>query len=297
MPVSLKRIVHILFGLMAGAAFWPVVELLLQNQTSFPSFLLLSIVLGLFFGFICGLFFGSVEGIIRTHKYQVLNGAIIGALLGAIGGAAGFVLGQFLLLAAGDVFLFDRRQFDELALPLSRGAAWGITGIFIGITEGVRARSMRKIVVGAAGGFAGGLAGGILLEFMSRGLEGFDARRLIALMTLSGLIGLFYSFLEVRIAGGKVKILNGKLKGKEYLINQSKLSAGTEKTNDMYLADYRNIDSRHLRFVYKNSNVFVEPANQKAEILLNDEPVSDRIQLKFEDVIRAGSVSMCFLPA
>ena len=99
MSVFLRRIIICLLGIIGGLTAWPLAEILLVNQNSFPTFFLFSITQGAVIGLILGIFFGSME--------RMGRGILTGAVIGLAGGAVGFLAGQAVLFLAGG-FIFSR---------------------------------------------------------------------------------------------------------------------------------------------------------------------------------------------
>jgi hypothetical protein len=120
----------------------------------------------------------------------------------------------------------------------------------------------------------------------------FYVGRLLALMVLSGLIGLFYSLLEKRFAAGTFKVLNGPLKGKEYLMNQRRISMGSSDRLDLVLKGYRDIAPCHAAIKAEGGGrVSIEKKDGK--VIVNEKEV-DRARLELDDVIKIGSAKFLY---
>ena len=223
MSVLMRRIILCVIGLLAGLASWPALETLLMTQSSFPSLLVFSVFIGIIFGVFMGGFFGSGEGIIISVKKKLVSGIATGAVIGIVGGTVGFLVGQAALFFTGEYLVHSSRNFNTFGFPVSRAVGWAFLGIFIGMVEGVRAGSFDKIKVGMAGGLAGGFIGGLGLEYFRLLLPDIMLARLLGLLIFGGFIGFFYGLLEDRMSFGVLRVLNGRLRGKEFLVNQRRL--------------------------------------------------------------------------
>ena len=293
MSIAFRRLLIILLGLLAGVAVWPVAEALLFWQGAFPSYLLFSVALGVAFGVVVGALLGSGEGIATSVPTRIWSGVAIGSVVGAVGGVAGFLVGQAVLFALSAALAGGRGEFDRVALPAARIVGWALVGLFVGQVEGVRARSGRKLVVGALGGLVGGAAGGLVLELAWRQLPEFAAARLLALTAFGGLLAGSLALIESRLASGRLRILNGPLNGKEFLVSQRRLNIGSGKSNAVCLASYAGVLAHHAELRIRQGTPWLHAKDTAAPVLLNDQRVVER-ELKYEDVIQVGSAKLFY---
>ena len=293
MSTITRRIIVCTLGILAGIAAWPIMELLLAYQASFSSYMLFSIVSGAVFGFVLGAFFGSAEGIIVSVKRRILIGSLTGAVAGLIGGIVGFSIGQGVLFLIGNSLFRSYSRIETFGLSIARAIGWAILGIFVGIGEGVRARSGKKILVGFLGGLIGGTLGGIVLEYTRVLFPTIGFARLIGLALFGLLIGVFYSIIEKRLAYGVLRVLNGNLKGKEYLIGQRRMRIGSSEKNEISITDYRNVEELHAVLKTRGDEVILERADPSRPVLVNDTEI-ERHVLKYEDVVQVGSAKFFY---
>lgn len=276
----------------AALAAWPFIETVLYFQHIFPSYLLFSAALGMTTGALLAGFFSSQEGLL-VNRARTAGGILIGALVGLAGGTAGFLVGQGILFLLGNYFLLSADQYRTLGLPLARSAGWAVLGICVGVTEGIRSRELRKILVGFTGGLAGGAIGGAALEYIALN-TGFNAAGRLAGFLLFGLsIGFFYGLAEKNLSYGIIRLLNGKFKGKEYLVNQKKLSIGKSKKNDIVLDSYDDVAEKHAEIVIKKNNVLLKKKSSGADVSLNDDRISEK-ELAINDVIQIGGAKFLY---
>jgi hypothetical protein len=284
-----RRLLTVAAGLLGALFAWPLVELCVAGQGRFPSYLFYSAVSGIAAGASMGAFFGSTEGLLSSSPGKAALGALHGVALGAAGGLLGSFAAQALLFLFGESLLQSSSRPLEALFVLARAAGWAVVGCAIGASEGVRARSPKKALLGVAGGSAGGFVGGLLFVW-----AGAASRpgRLLALLAMGGLIGLLYSLLEKRFAAGTFKALNGPLKGKEFLVSQRRISIGGEGSLDIALKGYREVLPLHAAVkVERGGKIFIEKLEGK--VLVNDREVS-RAQLELDDVIKIGSAKFLY---
>ncbi len=293
MSILIRRIVICSLGILGGLFSWPVVEVIVYNQVFFPSYFVFNIILGAACGFIFGAFFGTAEAITSMLKERVLKGALIGALIGVIGGIAGFIIGQGVLFIVGELLFTSMRNFNYFGLPLARAIGWSVLGIFIGSSEGLRAGSAKKIGIGILGGFIGGFIGGSVLEYSRIIFKDIMYTRLVGLVVFGLFIGLFYSIVERTLSHGIIKVLNGKLKGKEILINQNKLRIGKSRKCELRFEGYNKVSDFHAVIRRKGKELILSETEKKAPLYVNDVLMKQRI-LKYEDVLKIGTVKLYY---
>ena len=187
----------------------------------------------------------------------------------------------------------SQASFARVVLPVARAVAWAVLGLFVGAAEGVRARSARKVAVGSLGGLAGGLLGGALLEYSRLLLPLPGASRLIGLTILGVAIAFFYGLIERGFAAGVLRVLNGRLKGKEFLINQRRMRIGSARGADIALAGYEGLADRHAVVRLRRGEVVLAAVEGAGPVLVNEKPVSEH-PLKYEDVVKIGSAKLFF---
>jgi Mg-chelatase subunit ChlD len=285
----IRRVLYLSMGFLSGIAVWPAMELLLAHQGSFQWYLSFSVASGALFGGVVGAFIGAVDGMVAGATRRAIEGALFGAGVGALGGGIGFVLGQSLLLMFGAT--------NAIEIALFRTAGWAVMGASVAFAEGTRRRSVRRAAVGLLGGFLGGVLGGIAVETIPLFLPVTYARP-IALgfygCAVTGMYGLF----ERRITVGVLRLLNGRSKGKEFILNQRTTEVGTRKGADVFLSGYRGVESSHAHLQEVNGELIVFPADEEIVVKRNDERVEANGSglLKYGDVLQFGTAKFLFKP-
>ena len=293
MSIFLRRIILALLGLSGGLLCWPVQEILLGLQVYFPDFLLFSLLAGGIFGLIFGAFFASAEGIIAARWHRIFQGMGWGALIGALGGTLGFLLAQGVFFWVGEQWAITGERVTWLGLPLTRALGWGVLGAFVGSAEGFRVLSLQKLWVGLVGGLVGGSLGGAVLEYLKVLLPDFSLGPLVGLAVFGILLGIAYGFVEKSLSFGVLRLLNGRLKGKEFILNQRKLVLGTGAKSDILLTGYRDVAGDLAQLQVQGRELSIISLTKTPSVLVNDEPVEQRI-LKYEDVIKIGSAKLYY---
>ncbi|TVQ25635.1 MAG: VWA domain-containing protein [Spirochaetaceae bacterium] len=292
----IRKLIFIAIGTLAGIAAWPVLELSLHLQGSFPTYLLFSLFAGATFGAVFGAFFGAAEGIIAGNYRRIATGAGFGLLYAAAGGAIGFVLGQAALFVAGEGFLRGASDFELVGRPVARIIGWTVLGIFVGSSEGVRRRSGLKVGIGVLGGAIGGAVGGAAIEYAPFLISPAIARP-VGLVVFGALIATAYGLIEHRLCSGVMRVLNGPAKGREFILNQRNLRVGTASGSDVYLRDYRTVADRHALLAERRRELYLIPEADSV-VRINDLPVPQTGSgvLKYDDVIQVGSAKLLYRP-
>jgi hypothetical protein len=294
MTTTIRRLIILALGLLAGLAAWPVMEALVRLQAGFPSFLTFTVFSGAAFGLIFGAFFGSAEGIICGNARRIRQAMLVGGGIGLLGGILGFLVGQAGLFILGEMVFGRAREVTFIGLPLARAVGWALLGLFVGAAEGFRARSRLKIGMGVAGGLIGGLLGGAAIEYARLVLPGVALPRLAGLLLFGLLIAGAYALIERRLSHGVLRILNGGRKGSEFILNQQRFTLGAAPTSDIILTGYRNVANTHAR-IWTEAGELQIAAASGAEVRVNDEPVT-QTRLRYEDVIRIGTAKLFYRP-
>jgi hypothetical protein len=293
MSTMVRRFIILGLGLLAGVGVWPAAEAILFFQDRFPSYLLFLALLGAAVGALMGIFFGAGEGITSRIKSRIPNGMLLGALIGCLGGVVGVLVGQAALWISGELFMRSYGNFQWVVLPISRAIGWGVLGVFVGASEGVRAMSSKKITVGVLGGLLGGLAGGAVLEYSRLLFPSLALSRLLGLVVLGLAIGFFYGLIEQGLSSGVMRILTGELKGKEFLINQGRMRIGRSKRNEIALPSYQDLADFQAQVRVKKGETYLVNLESKLAVLVNEEKIQEH-KLKLGDVIKIGSAKIFY---
>ena len=293
MTAFIKQILYGLVGILAGVASWVIIEYLIAAQSGLGMYVLVSVVEGTVTGAIFGIFLGTVEGIAVSSKYRILQGSVMGLVIGSVGGFFSFLLIQGIVFFVISSEMFTLADTSRKLMPVARLVGICLLGGALGSIEGFRSKSSRKLGIGIMGGLLGGLLGGIMFMFLL--IQNPAITRLSGLVLIGAGIGIFYSILERKKAYGKVKVLNGGRKNKEFLLIKKVSSIGTAKDCDIVLNGYDGIGYHHGNIVWREGELYLVPIDNSGVTIVNDMPTTEQ-PLKYEDVIQVGSAKLFFLP-
>lgn len=293
MTRTVKKILYVLLGFAAGCLVWVVIEPFMAVGGG--TFYFRLIMQGGLIGAVYGAVLGSGEGISVSIPRKTVTGVLLGFGIGFIAGTAAILIAQGMLLILAGSGSASIADITGRHLPLARILGWTFMGAVLGIVEGVRARSIRRALFGAAGGTLGGLAGGLFFEGLNTTNVSVSLLRLFGFCILGIFIGGGFSLLESLGRFGILKVMNGRYKGKEFILSKRTTSIGTENRCDISIPGDPDMQPFHAQVVRKNREMAVERKTDKASLLVNDKSCETQ-RLKYEDVVRIGSTVIRFLP-
>ena len=250
-----KTIRGILAGALGGFLAWimsePVALVILNPYGSVADLLFRDALWGIPVGIGLGLILGAAEGFSLRSTMLTVRGALIGAAIGLVGGMVGVVLAEAVY-----------QQVQWLCL-IGRGLGWSIFGLFLGLQEGIRRRSLKGTRNAAIGGWIGGFVGGVLFDIVgafTSFIGGGTLSRGIALITLGAAIGVLIVLVERVLADGTLVVTLGRFEGREILLDKPTMILGGDEHNDVYLPD-KGVVPRHAEIRAEGSGFAIESLN------------------------------------
>jgi pSer/pThr/pTyr-binding forkhead associated (FHA) protein len=252
------------------------------------------------FGSVSGLFIGAMIGLatglsLGTGKH-ILRAVALGAGVGALGGWIGLTVGQILFGVLG-------ATVPLLGLIVGRILGWSAFGALIGLSEGLIARSPKRMRNGALGGAIGGALGGALFDFLAFTLGsvfGFALRaegeagapsRAVGLTLIGAGIGLFIGLLEWLTRAAWVRVLYGRNEGKDYPIDRDGAYLGRDELADVPLRGDPQVAPRHAEIRMDGGGYVLIPL---APMAVNGQPISAPVELNDGDLLQIASFQAQF---
>lgn len=294
MKMKQKILLSAVIGGLGGIAAWSPVEGALHLQNQMHSIILANILFGVIAGIIFGFFLGSIEGVLFKSGAKLRKGIFWGMLLGIIGGAFGLFAGRFIIVVTGDIFFRMKQWYSPVILVLIKSAGWSIFGAAIGVSGGIVLRSKGKILQGALGGLTGGFIGGLAFELIVYQSSAVHIARLFGLTLMGLLIGLFLALAEKILSQGVLRLLNGKMKGKEFDLSYNRIKIGRSESCDVGLFGFKNVVNRHAEIKKEEGGFVIYDAEAPEGTLVNEQPVKQK-NLKSGDIIQLGDAKLLFL--
>lgn len=279
-------------------AFISLSRLYARNRAA--GLLLFPLVAGLI-----GLAIGAVEGLICRMFWRALLSGFIGFLVGFIGGfvfinLAGLVYVPLNRLAIKDVGLYggSLTAFGFVIQMTGRALAWTLVGMAMGLGQGIALRSKRLFFYGLLGGIIGGLIGGLLFDPIDLILLGINKpsshwSRLIGLTIIGASVGAMIGVVERLARDAWLRMVEGPLAGKEFIIFKDVMKLGASPRSDIYLFNDSNVSSHHATLRVAGDGCEIENYSKEHPLLLNNRFVH-RSRLRHGDRITIGRTAFIF---
>ncbi len=278
MSLTLKMIYGCLIGAWGGFVAWALLDPVLGVNPGSPVLdaLINGAIVGVCVGGLTSAFLGVMEGSLKRG----LRGLAVGLAAGLVGGAAGLLIGELLFQAARQAVVM-------------RVVGWTIFGMAIGASEGVLARSGRRLLFGVIGGLAGGLLGSLAFIAVRELLTRPTFSRALGFTILGALLGLFIGLafkLGGKLGGVLRVVSSGRNEGKEIVLDKALIRIGRDDGGDLGLYGDKNIEFRHAE-IRREPQGHVIYAVSQAPVLVNRQTIvsktlsaGDRIQIGREEI-------------
>ena len=280
-------------GAIGGFLAWLVTEALLGGALDVGArgihLYVLDAAYGVLIGVLIGACLGIAEGITMRMPLRFATNMLVGAWLGALGGAIGVPMAELLyrlLRGAGMVSI------------IARPVGWGVLGAVLGSAQGVARQSLRGAVHALIGGAIGGIIGGVAFDALHALLATSASSafpRGIALLITGALIGIFALLFERFLARGMLKIVSGKLEGREFVLDKPQLIIGRDERCDIPIYYDREVAPQHAILEWTGNGYKLTPVGQNA-ILHKGRRVNE-MQLAHNDIITVGNTKLIFRTA
>jgi hypothetical protein len=272
----------------------------LKAQHEAISWLIFAVVAGF-----CGLAIGAADGAVcRLTRRALLCGGV-GLLVGFVGG---FISNVVANLAYAPLSQLASRNWDASKDALStfgfvvqmvgRSLAWCLAGMAMGLGQGIALRSKRLLLYGFLGGTLGGLLGGLLFDPIDLLLLGTHKpsahwSRLVGFMAVCGGVGAMVGVVELLARDVWLRMVEGPLAGKEFLLFKDTMHVGSSPRSEIYLFNDPQVAPHHATLRALGDDCEVEAADRTAALLVNNRP-AQRARLRHGDRITLGRTSFIF---
>lgn len=292
MSLRMRIYYNAICGALGGLLAWGLSGLLPgAATTSFAALLVHDALLGAIAGVCIGGALGAVDGVQARNWRQAVRGLRYGGGLGLIGGMIGLVCGEIIFSMAGGGLW-------------PRALGWAVFGVLVGASEGVATRAADKRTYGALGGLLGGLIGGSAYERISDILRLLTHDRDLSLTTgsaiglviLGACLGAMIALTVVLLRAAWVRILGGRLEGREVLIGKAQMTVGASDGCDIYLPGDDAIASQHATLQRTSAGYALMVETGSNPIVVNQQPViaGTSVLLRGGEHLRFGSTPVLF---
>jgi hypothetical protein len=272
----------------------------LQSQHRVSGLLLFPLVAGLI-----GLFIGAADGLIcRLPRRALLCGAV-GLVVGLVGG---FVCDIAAEIAYAPLTQLAMKQSKDPAFGLStlgfviqvfgRAVAWGMVGVAMGLGQGIALRSKRLLIYGLLGGVIGGLLGGMLFDPIDQILLGTDKpsahwSRMVGITVIGATVGAMIGIVELLARDTWLRMTQGPLTGKEFILFKDVMNVGSSPRSDIYLFNDPQVAGDHAVLRNVGDECEIEAREALHPVLLNNNGVR-RARLRHGDTVTIGRTIFVF---
>ena len=277
---------YLLFGMATGLLLWSVQEFfLLAFQNLGIPVGVSALVLGIIFGSILGCCIGLEEGFLNNSRQRLKKGAILGGFSGAACGLISF-------------FLFDQiaqtmrwqNVTDPIYINLLVFFQWFVLIFLIAVTIRLKEYNHLQTIRGVFIGTISGLLGGsIILIIKIVDMSPFWGR-FIGFTSLAVIFSLATLIFNKYNQKQWLKALNGSLEGQTFELSNEFHFIGTQNSDDIYLAGYKDINSTHaklLKYSYGYSLIDNDPFGHT---YVNFRNVTEQ-PLKSGDILKIGTAT------
>ena len=247
-----------------------------------------------------GLFIGAADGIMCRLIRRCLLAGAVGFVFGLVGG---FFSGDLIanLVYAPITEFAQNRSGTTLGFSLQTGGralAWALAGMTMGLGQGLALRSKRLLLYGFVGGMVGGLLGGLLFDPIDQLILGTDkpsasVSRWIGFGVIGAVVGLMIGIVERLARDAWLRMVEGPLAGKEFLVFKDVMRMGASPRSEIYLFNDPAVAGHHATIRATGDIYEIESAVRENPTLLNGRPIQ-RSRLRHGDRISLGRTSFVF---
>ncbi len=253
-------------------------------------------------GFV-GLAIGAADGLVCRLPRRALLAGGVGLLVGLLGGflsslVANVVYMPLNLLAVRWMTGGPLSALGFLVQVIGRTLAWALAGMAMGLGQGAALRSKRLLLFGFLGGVVGGLLGGLLFDPIDLILLGTDKpsahwSRLVGFGVIGASVGAMIGVVELLARDAWLRMTEGPLSGKEFLIFRDVLKIGSSSQSDIYLFSDPLVASHHATLRVVGDEYELENQSPRQPALVNGRAIQ-RSRLNHGDQITIGRTCFVF---
>jgi uncharacterized membrane protein YjfL (UPF0719 family) len=234
----------------------------------------------------------------RNVTGTIINGSV-GAALGLLGGVVvSLLVGKLETwvhsLAARAAAPEESRQF------FVQVAVWTALGLFLTIAPGLVMRNTKKFVIGLVGGLIGGLLGGVLYDTVLAATQNTDFGNLrpadlVGLAAIGLVGGLSTGLIESAAKAGWVRVVQGLIAGKQFILYRNPTYVGSGPDCQIYLFKDHKVGRRHAAFHIVAGRFEIEDLPLGESTIVNGRPlIGGRTRLRGGDRVQIGSTVLIF---
>jgi hypothetical protein len=252
-----------------------------------------------------GLFLGAADGLVCRLPRRALVCGAVGLLVGLVGGLVSSIIAN---IAYGPLSALAMKQSGDESSALNtlgfgiqlvgRSLAWALAGLAMGLGQGIALRSTRLLLYGLIGGVVGGLLGGLFFDPIDLILLGPDKpsahwSRLIGFAVIGASVGGMIGVVELLARDAWLRMTQGPLAGKEFLIFKDIMNIGSSPRSDIYLFNDPLVTENHAVIRATGDTCEIEARQTQQPLLINSRSVT-RARLRHGDSVTIGRTVFVF---
>ncbi len=245
---------------------------------------------------VIGLFLGAADGCVCRQPKRALLCGTVGLLVGLLGG---FVSGTTANVVFAPLARLARKTEGaggNAIMVASRALAWSLAGMTVGLGQGVALRSRKLTIYGFVGGVIGGLLGGMLFDpisWMDTNPTSAHISRLVGIIVAGAGVGLMIGVVELLARDAWLRMTQGPLAGKEFLVFRDVMYVGASPRSDIYLFNDDLVADTHAILRTTGDFCGIEAAGDEHDVFVNGQGVR-RARLRPGDQITIGQTVFTF---
>ncbi len=247
-----------------------------------------------------GLAIGAVDGLVCRLWSRAAISGLVGLGIGFLGGFIASILANLAYAPLSEIAQAHTdgagpghlTGFGFMMQMIARTLAWGLAGIAMGLGQGIALRSWRLLLFGLLGGVVGGLLGGLVFDPIDLLLLGTDKpsahlSRMIGFVVIGCSVGAMIGIVELLARDAWLRMDEGPLAGKEFLVFKDVMKIGSSPRSDIYLFNDPQVEPHHATLRAIGEDVELESQNPSHQAQVNERPVK-RARLRHGDRITIG---------
>lgn len=253
---------------------------------------------------LAGLFIGAVDGTVCRLVRRALIAGGVGLVVGLAGGFLSGIIANIVYAPLTELALSTNGEaegftaFGFLIQMGGRGIAWALAGCAMGLGQGIALRSGRLVIYGLIGGLVGGLLGGLLFDPIDMLLLGTDKpsahwSRLVGFATVGLSVGVMIGVVELLARNAWLRMTQGPLTGKEFLLFKDVMNIGSSPRSDIYLFNDAAVAADHAILRAVGDECELEARDTAHPVFVNTRPIR-RIRLRHGDNVTIGRTMFVF---
>jgi hypothetical protein len=241
-------------------------------------------------GMIIALCLAIAEPLIDRNLQGVAVNGSVGAMLGLFGGVIVSLFVDRLHQALGGSDAAELATHQQL---LANAIKYGVVGLFLTIAPGLLMRSGKKLIVGLIGGLLGGVIGGLLFAPVAQWSGSAVLSRAVATVTIGLVAGLATGLIENAAKTGWLKVVQGLIAGKQFILYRATTYIGSSPDCHVYLFKDPGVGRRHAAVHIVPGGFDLEDLPLGGPTIVNGRRIT-RHRLRTGDQIQVGRTAFTF---